>query len=1000
MTDWQPKPDATGTGLPLFPESMVGSESGIGAHPNKFYGLPEANTIGTITRPNTVPNPMSVYWMLDDEQQDAYRRGVAKWGPQLELLGQLGFKPPELPAGNLAAATRGFASGFWPGSERQMEPVVGGSPAVEGLAQVGGEAAKYAGIYKALARAGLTGLAADFAAGGVSGAQRQLGAEDPSLGDAGLEALITGGASGLFRSIGEGAATAIKGGPTGTAPKPGLSKSAASKVSAPTANMAPSEQSVVLNFFGWNPQIEQSISKAWSGVVDKTTEKMLSLMPQKVKDWVHHAFWGNAPAEVKQILKQTRVNQIAGQREAVELGQPFGPLSKTQKRDIYSFLDPEALGEMGAVPGPLRNAVDKAQTRLYELGQDAVEYGVLDEETFYKNAWKYLGRYYTSQSGVSNLSLSNIKRLFVKGGRFKHRSLDTPEARRAAGIITDPQYAVSRTISDLTFDIETLKAFRRIASNKEWTRAAEIFPDVRMAREAGFVRIPKDKMRYGDLSDQWLQKDIADEIFALVPRGSDRHINNIMGDVYDKLLASWKYGKTALNPATHGRNVFSNFILADVGAGLSPTRVDIYGKALKEYIGKGKLFREAKSTGLFGTDWFGAEVGSILKPGKKTRNVFDMFNTSIPSKIVKAPGKLYQGEEHWFKMAVYMHQRELGASVEQAAAHAQKYLFDYSDLSPMLQKLRRNPFGGPFLTFTAKALPVMVESAVKRPVRFWKYPIMMKALHEYSKHRLGITEEEWKRIEMSLPEWRRNGWNVMLPWRSTGGKPRLLDLTYNLPWGQIGESPSLFKNVPYLGSGLKKDVYGHEINTDVGTLASVVDPFIGSNPFTNLAADVVFNRDRFLDKPIWDTNVDDDARALGKIGKHAWKQLAPGFMLAAPDVATAITGGKDKYGQRLDLLTTSLNKLAGIKVVDIDVERGLQIKVGKLKKKARSLLSAMISAAARHSEGGMSDAEFDKEKQYLEGQIKELEAEARELTSAYNQDTPKKRNVQPVTDWQ
>lgn len=740
------------------------------------------------------------------------------------------------------------------------------------------------------------------------------------------------------------------------------------------AKVAEVRQKFIANFFGYNPEVAKSLQKAWSGTVDKVAYEALSVVPQKVKDFTQRFFYGDAPPGVRVILAQARLGKVAGQREAVALAEQLSVIPKGQREEVYKFIDPKLMGE-GSVAPEYRDIVRRAMDRIEELGNEAVNLGLLSEETYKANLREYLGRYYQGGNSSWNEFLQRpFKQMAIKGERFKSRTL-TGEQAVAHGVITDPSYAVARTVQDLTFDIETAKAFRRIAENVTWAKASEAFADATQARQAGFVRVPKDK-RFGDLADKWVDRSVSDEVFSLVHPSSGSATKDAMAGIYDKMLGYWKLGKTAWNPATHFRNIFSNFILADIGAGLSPVRVDIYANALRQYIKKGPLYEEAAKTGLFGTDWFGSEVRAFINPENVagSSSMFDALNRSLTSRIMKAPGNLYQGEEHWFKMAVYLNERAGGATIEQAAAHAQKYLFDYSDISPMLQKMRGAWWGGPFLTFTSKALPIMVESAVKNPIRFWKYPVMMKGLHEYSKAKLGISEDEWKKMESVLPPWKQNGWNVLLPARGREGKPRLLDLTYNMPWGQLGESPSLLKNVPIL-----KDLpFG------------AIDPFIGSNPFTNLAANVVFNRDRFLDKPIYSPNIDTPLEGVGKIMVNAGYQLTPGFIPAGIATYKALAEKPGEYGDISDKWSTISNKILGIKISDVDTQKGLQIAVGKLRDVADELRSAAYKLRARRERGGITKEEFSSDSTRLieiEGQLMQREQELKQLEQSMSDTT-------------
>lgn len=920
----------------------------------------------------SIQNPNSAFWDLPETEQRKIRT-IMKWGG-MEAVKRAGYdiEPPEYPHGTAAGAQKAFLEGLGV-PPAALPEVRGESPLASGMAGLAGEVGKYVGLYRVLPQLGLGGFPLDLAVGATSGAIRQIGAEEPSLTAISDEMLAAGAIGGAFRT---GAALA-KGAPKKLPTE--AETIANSKANAPLTDVTPQQEAVVLSSFGYTPEVATSIKKAWTTGVDRVAKAAVDKMPPKIRNFLHSWFVSAAPPEARQILLEAEKRRFLGRSQARELGEQIRTgVPEELQFDLYRALDPKALGEdIGVAYSRLtpetKKVWDLARNRLDALGREAVALDLLDPDVYMSRLGEYMGRFYRTKEPTARRIRGAFKRFFIKGERFRRRTLKTPEQREALGLITDPAYAVSRTVADLTFDIETAKAFRRIAKNTEWTKPVESYARAGEAAAEGFTQVPIDA-KYGDLSGKWLNSGIADEIFAVIPRSRGgqygREIDNLFR-VYDRVLGLWKLGKTAWSPATQGRNFFSNIILADVGAELSPLRVDIYAKALKDYLKKGKFYREAEPTGLWGTDWFAAEIGAVLTPSKlsKGSTIFDALSDNFAGKVLRAPGRLYQGTEHFFKMAVYIHRRGMGWSPDKAAAHAHKYLFNYSDLSPALKRMRRAWWGGPFLSFTAKALPVMAESAVKRPVRFWKYPIMLRTLHEYSKTRLGITEEEWDRINLSLPEWRRNGFNILMPSRGKGEKPQLLDLTFNLPWGQIAESPSLVKHIP----GLKDLPLG------------VVDPFVGSNPFTNFAADVLFNRSRFLDKPLHTFG----DRPLQKIGEHAYKQFTPGIMQAIPPVYEALTGKPTKYGEERGVFSTLLNKMAGIKIIDVDVGRGLQIRASKLRGKVDELKRKAYSLTARLEKGGIGQEDYDREMARLLKLGDSLETEADELEQAY-ENRPKK----------
>ena len=270
----------------------------------------------------------------------------------------------------------------------------------------------------------------------------------------------------------------------------------------------------------------------------------------------------------------------------------------------------------------------------------------------------------------------------------------------------------------------------------------------------------------------------------------------------------------------------SNTILNQLG-GLPVTRVDIYARALKELSTKGKYFKEAESAGLHNTTFTHEEisplldswnqssgslhgrmatVGKLLREGKYSAalNKLRPSQTEAGQKL----SNIYQLEESWFKLAKFIHNREKGMTPAQAAADAQKWLFNYSEVPKFIDWARQSPVGSPFITFTYKALPVIAESAVKYPWRIGSIVLLINELQKYSEEHLSLDDAEKKRLQAAQPEKMKGGVgapnHVLLPYKDKNGDLQYYDLTYALPWGDLAETG--LSGLPQVTPGLSSPV--------------------------------------------------------------------------------------------------------------------------------------------------------------------------------------------------
>ncbi|MHC4564031.1 MAG: hypothetical protein ACYS8X_14835, partial [Planctomycetota bacterium] len=166
---------------------------------------------------------------------------------------------------------------------------------------------------------------------------------------------------------------------------------------------------------------------------------------------------------------------------------------------------------------------------------------------------------------------------------------------------------------------------------------------------------------------------------------------------------------------------------------------------------------------------------------------------SLLKKIILAPSEAYDVNEKFFKLAVFAKARAEGMNIAKAGAKAEKYLFNYSDIPPVVKFGKR--WVSPFMTFSYKALPLFAETCVTKPWKIAAIGAAMYGMEEYAKGKLGYSDEIFKQMKEKQPEWLKGKmfkWvgpnlQVLTPWRDKWGNDLYLDLAYILPFGAIGE---------------------------------------------------------------------------------------------------------------------------------------------------------------------------------------------------------------------
>lgn len=236
---------------------------------------------------------------------------------------------------------------------------------------------------------------------------------------------------------------------------------------------------------------------------------------------------------------------------------------------------------------------------------------------------------------------------------------------------------------------------------------AEFFDDVAkrygVSKEAAkgninLVQVPETingktgKPIYGALAGQYVPKEILQEA-ALAAGKFDTTPNTLQ-----KAVSWWKVGKL-LNPATFARNIQSGFVMANVFGNVPSYAMPKYmTQAFNELRTHGELWKEAMNAGLFHGGITNAELKGITG------------GQNVVSKGINKAMDVYGKSDDYWRLAVYGYHRANGKGVEEAAKIANRALFDYDKVPPLLDMLRKNgilPFGAfPFFATkeTARAL--------------------------------------------------------------------------------------------------------------------------------------------------------------------------------------------------------------------------------------------------------------------------------------------------------
>jgi hypothetical protein len=512
-----------------------------------------------------------------------------------------------------------------------------------------------------------------------------------------------------------------------------------------------------------------------------------------------------------------------------------GRIARVSNDILKKTLDPESF-EIA------RRANDSIETLSKALSKE----GVLSEKKVLENINEYIHNFYTEYE--------KGKRLFGAGKiglKGKKRVADlTAEGMVKLGQVDNPVYLYMRTQIEMIKDLENARFLNEVGKKFGTIVAQE-----------GFKQIPKT-YKYAKLGGQYVPESMFNHITEIIEPSKE-----MMGKA---VMANFKFAKVILNPATHARNIVSNQVLNWWKLGmnpLDPRTLSAQGEAIKEIASKGGKFMDEAKTAGYGLDTFASqELRTLLDSpealgiGKKLGNTFEKVKTKL--------GNIYQEEENFAKLSAFIFNRKKGIGKEEAWKMAESATFNYAQVTPFIRKLRTSLFGFPFITFTTKATPLAVETALKAPSRISVFGKIKQAIEEQS------DLKETARERASEPGYIKDGFYIKLPIKDKQGRSAYFDLTYIIPFGDL----------------VSGNFFDRQTKRETGTKESLPEALLSKSPFFQLVKEIGRNEDFYGDK-IWQDS-DSTEKQLGDLMRHLTKTYMP------PLVADQIPGGYNTKGER------------------------------------------------------------------------------------------------------
>ena len=486
------------------------------------------------------------------------------------------------------------------------------------------------------------------------------------------------------------------------------------------------------------------------------------------------------------------------------------------------------------------------------------------------------------------------------------------------------------------YDIEKNKQAALAIANEMDTRADKALAELGITGNEipeGYAQIPQTA-KYGAMRGLVVKKQVYDDIVSAARiLGDEAGIAEKIlgyGGIGTKITQVWKVLKVPLNPPAQVRNLVSNFVLMHLSGVPLHRLPGLVIRSAREIRTKGKYHQIGQKFGLTESTFTANE---LLKIERETTRLlakqggrFSLLQLkSLAEALIELASGVYQKAEMLGKLSKIMYEMEENGKTEaEAVLEAQKWLFDYSLVGKNVRFLRNAPIGVPFITFYIKVLPLLLETAIERPMRFLPYIALTYGATMVAASLSGADYDDMEKLEKATPEWlQKRGHVMVLPVKDEHGRWQFVDIGYFLPWSMwTGLAASIGKNVKRIATGEETDSLG-ELMLDTGILGG---------PIPDMMAAMMTNRDNFTGKEIVNKNLPAREQWMQRLtwlygmAMPSWLVGIPPFHQystyrgAAGHLYEAVTGAVDRYGNPRSTVPQALARFVGINIYPVEPE--------------------------------------------------------------------------------
>ena len=537
-------------------------------------------------------------------------------------------------------------------------------------------------------------------------------------------------------------------------------------------------------------------------------------------------------------------------------------LESRRLRNIYDSINAKFLAPRGIVhklnhsEKPVQQLIQNIKLRGKKLEQ-----GMLVDEFLGLNGERML-RLHEANPTTDPLRTWKVQEFSTqKGSLTLHRPYDRLERQ----LLKEETSVVPRLVEfgkQSSKLIAQSRTMQNIARNKDLTiDPARIVAEagiedgelaLNVARQRGWVSVPETESapgikRYGELAGKLVDPEAMYVLRNITSTAPEHPFLNKAFKEYRAGIGLWKIGKTAFNVTTHGINFIGNSAMC-VLDGRNP--LGVLWKGAREIKNKGQLYQQAVDAGMLDSNMLRSELGldDFMRSMEKmpNRHATEGMESAVSAwmhgvsngakKVGKAaaywPMRIYELGDQVYKLGVFAQEFEMGKSADEALEQANRLFFDYSNVPTGVRFLR--DWGVvPFLSYTYKLVPRMVDFAVNNPHRLLGLLGTLQLANELVMH------QEWGEDFGDVQKWQQE---MMPDWMNRGmfGTSKRGGIMTKAAKNEYGHEYTQWLDYSQV-------IPGADLLNDGGIFRGL--PF-GTNPILSIVAGLANNKDQVLGNEI------------------------------------------------------------------------------------------------------------------------------------------------------